>query len=114
MSVMMRMQYVATYVDDGRTQACAGFNQTEYKTLTKKSKYQNNLMWFCNGCLPAVTGFLEGRDPTTSPSRPGKPTGTAAVNELSKKIDALVDCVQKMEKSHQRREERLKKLLKKK
>ena len=95
-------------------QACAGFNQTEYKTLTKKSKYQDNLMWFCSGCLPAVTGFLEGRDPTTSPSRPGKPTGTAAVNELSKKIDALVDCVQKMEKSHQRREERFEEIIEEK
>ena len=86
MSVMMRMQYVATYVDDGRTRPVVALTKLSIRHLLRRGKYQDNLMWFCSGCLPAVTGFLEGRDPTTSPSRPGKPTGTdAAVNELSKK-----------------------------
>ena len=72
-------------------QSCAGFNQTEYKTLTKKSKYQDNLMWFCNGCFPTVPCFLEGRDPATSPSRSSKPS-TNDITELNKKLDVVQGC----------------------
>ena len=93
-------------------QTCAGFNQTEYKALNKKGKNQDNLMWFCDGCVPQIRCFLQGRSQTQIQS----PTSSSGTNNdlLCKKIDALVDCVHKMEKAHQRREERFEEIIEEK
>ena len=94
-------------------QSCAGFNQTEYKTLTKKSKYQNNLMWFCDGCLPTVACFLEGRDPATTPSRTSRPS-TNDITELNKKLDVVIEGFKKLEKAAIHKEESIEAMIEEK
>ena len=96
-------------------QTCAGFNQTEYKILTKKSKFQENLMWFCNGCLPAVACFLEGRDPITSPSRLSKTSPSYTdITELNKKLDVVIEGFKKLEQAAIQKEESIETMIEEK
>ena len=59
--------------------------------------------------LPQIRCFLQGRSQAQSPS-----TSNSGMNDLTRKIDALVNCVQKMEKAHQRREERFEEIIEEK
>ena len=67
-------------------QACAGFNQSEYKLLNKKGKNQENLMWFCDACTPMIRCFLQGKPQSPSQSPTAKSQG-----DLSKKLDRLIN-----------------------
>ena len=71
-------------------QSCAGFNQSEYKLLNK-GKIQDNLMWFCDGCVPQIRCFLQGR-----PQRESEHTNNT---ELCKKLDTVIEGFARMEKA---------------
>ena len=70
--------------------SCAGFNQTEYKSLTKEGKNQENLMWFCDGCLPQIRCFLQGVS---------IPKSETTSSEMFKKMDKLIEGFARLEKA---------------
>ncbi len=79
-------------------QACAGFTQTEYKLLNKKGKNQVNLMWFCDGCIPQLRCFLQGR--LQSPSASGSPKSDQMMSsEMGKKMDKVIKGFERLEKA---------------
>ena len=86
-------------------QACAGFNQSEYKLLNKKGKNQENLMWFCDACTPLIRCFLQGK--------PQSPTAKSQGN-LSKKLDRLMEGFVRMEEALSKKEERLEDIIEEK
>ena len=85
-------------------QACAGFNQTEFKLLTKKGKNQENLMWFCDACTPLIRCFLQGKpqSPLHSPK---------SQDDLNRKLDKIVQGFARMEEALHKKEERLEEII---
>ena len=85
-------------------QACAGFNQTEFKLLTKKGKNQENLMWFCDACTPLIRCFLQGKpqSPLHSPK---------SQDDLNRKLDRIVQGFARMEEALNKKEERLEEII---
>lgn len=85
-------------------QACAGFNQSEYKLLTKKGKNQENLMWFCDACTPLIRCFLLGK-----PQSPLHSPKTQV--DLDKKLDKIMAGFSRMEEALSKKEERLEEMI---
>ena len=95
--------------------SCAGFTMTDYKILTKKGKYQANLMWFSEGCVPIVNNFLKGTpSPNTSKKVHVSRQDKEATDEINKKLEAVIDGFKRVEKSLAEKENRLEDLIEEK
>ncbi len=86
-------------------QTCSTINLTEYKALTKKNR--DNIMWFCDACLPVVTCFLQGR---MSPA----PATPSQRNDTNKKIDQILAGFKRLENAMVKNESNLEKLIEEK
>lgn len=86
--------------DQWTHRTCAGITQTDYKSLTKSTKYENNIMWFCDTCLPVVTNIIRGATPT-SPARTTVKTSKhdKSLTDMTKKLDDVIKGFKRVEES---------------